>query len=280
MKNPIFDDHLHLQPSGRGLEALRDFSKAGGTHCVLCHVPYPSVPITAPEDFSASYRITLDMAERANKETSVKVFAMIGPYPILLIGLAEQFGLQRAVDIMKGGMDVAQKLVQEGKAIGIGEIGRPHFPVPQNIWDASNDIMSYGMHLAKEASCPVLLHTEGGTPEVMKDLASLADRSGLDRGMVIKHYCPPLIRPEENYGLFPSVLASKEPTKEALLKGSRMMLETDFLDEPSRPGAVLNITTVPKRTAALLATGEMTEEAAFRIHKDNPEKVYNVKIEV
>jgi TatD-related deoxyribonuclease len=242
-------------------------------------MPYAEVPIIGREDFLRSYQITVDLAERANRETDVKVFACVGPYPVLLIGLAEKLGMPRAVEVMKGGMEDAQALVKEGQAVAIGEIGRPHFPVSPEIWEASNDIMVYGMELAREAGCPVVLHTESGTPEVMLDLATKADRAGLDRGRVIKHYSPPLVKEEENHGLFPSVLASKPAINEALAKGDRFMMETDFLDEPSRPGAVMNITTVPKRTKALLSSGALTEERALRIHKDNPERLYGITIE-
>ena len=149
------------------MEALRDFYRAGGTHVILCHQPYSEVPISTREDFAESYRITLRLAERGNAETEVGVFACVGPYPVLLIGLAERFGLARAVEIMKGGMEEAQRLVLEHKAVAIGEIGRPHFPVSAEIVEASNDIMRYGMELAREASCPVVLHTESADPAVM-----------------------------------------------------------------------------------------------------------------
>jgi len=261
------------------MEALRDFYRAGGTHVILCHQPYSEVPISTREDFAESYRITLRLAERGNAETEVGVFACVGPYPVLLIGLAERFGLARAVEIMKGGMEEAQRLVLEHKAVAIGEIGRPHFPVSAEIVEASNDIMRYGMELAREASCPVVLHTESADPAVMLDLARIADRAGLSRERVIKHYSPPLVLAEENHGLFPSVLASKPAVKEALSKGDRFVMETDFLDEPSRPGAVMNINTVPKRTKAYLASGLLTEERAMRIHKDNPERLYGISID-
>lgn len=245
---------------------------------MLCHLPYREVPISSRSDFAESYQITVNMAERGNTETDVRVFVCVGPYPVLLLGLAERFGLPRAVEIMKGGMEEAQQLVLEGKASALGEIGRPHFPVPPDIWDASNEIMRYGMVLAKEASCPVVLHTESCDPSVMLDLAQQADRAGLPRDKVVKHYSPPLVRPEENHGLFPSVLASRSAVREALTKGDRFVLETDYLDEADRPGAVMNINTVPKRTKALMASGELNEERAYRIHKDNPETIYGIEI--
>lgn len=279
MSFPILDNHIHLQPRGKNVEALRDFSKAGGTHVVLSQLPYDEVQIKEEEDFRASYQITLDIAEKARKETDVRVFVSVGPYPVLLLSLAEDYGLARAIEIMKGGMDIAGELVEEGKAIALGEIGRPHFLVSSELLRASNDILSYGMKIASEIGCAVVLHTESATPESMRGIAAIADSVSLDRGKVVKHYCPPLVLPEENHGLFPSVLASRTSISEALRKGSRFMMETDYLDDLSRPGAVMSITTVPKRTKALAASGSVSEEDILRIHKDNPEKVYDIAIE-
>lgn len=278
MSLPILDNHVHLHPQGHNVEAVKEFAKAGGTHLILSHLPYEEVRVRSAEDFSLSYEITLKMAQRCRSETTVGVDVTVGPYPVLLIHIAEKQGLDKAIEIMKAGMELAQRLVLDGKAIGIGEIGRPHFPVPQEINEASNQIMSYGMQLAKEAGCPVVLHTESATPENMREFAEMADRVGLQRSKVVKHYSPPLVLEAENSGLFPSVLAKKEFTQEALAKGSRFLLETDYLDDLRRPGAVLSITTVPKRTISLLQSGQMTEEQAYRIHVDNPLKVYGIRV--
>jgi TatD-related deoxyribonuclease len=278
MRVPILDNHVHLHPKGRHVEAARDFAKAGGTHLVLSHLPYEMVPVTEAKHFAESYAITLELAESVRREVDIGVEVTIGPYPVLLIGLAERHGLKGAVDIMKAGMEAAQQLILQGKAIGIGEIGRPHFPVSEEILNASNEIMSYGMILAKEAGCPVVLHTESATPESMKEIALMADRAGLPRHKVVKHYCPPLVTDEESSGLFPSVLASRTAIGEALSKGTRFLMETDYLDDMKRPGAVMAITTVPKRTKGLLQSGQMSEEQAHQIHLDNPKKVYGIEV--
>lgn len=274
------DDHIHLQPDGQGVEAAAAFSRAGGTHAILVHSPYPSVPVIRGSDFQASYDVTLRLADAVNASGTAKVFTALGPYPVLLLGLAERHGLEKGVEIMKEGMDDAQRMVLEGKAVAIGEVGRPHFPVGEELWAASNEILAYGMELAREASCPIILHTETGTPEVMAELATMADRARLARDRVIKHYSPPLVGAEEDHGLIPSVLASRDAVRAALSKGDRFLMETDFLDDPSRPGAVMNINTVPKRTKALMGSGEMSENAAWNIHKELPQKVYGITIEL
>jgi TatD-related deoxyribonuclease len=193
--------------------------------------------------------------------------------------LAEEHGLPKAKEIMMGAMEAAAALVREGKAVAIGEVGRPHFPVAEEVMTASNEILSHGMRLCKEVGCAIVIHSESATPESLADLASMADRVGLDRGKVIKHFCAPLVTAEENHGVMPSVLASKSAFAEALGKGHRFLLETDFMDDPTRPGAVLGISTVPKRIKTLLTGEKGLQEMAWKISKDNPERVYGIEIE-
>ncbi|NYT11680.1 MAG: metal-dependent hydrolase [Methanomassiliicoccales archaeon] len=277
MRFPILDNHIHLQPKGRNIEAVKDFQRMGGTHAILSHLPYGEVPIRNAEDFRDSYLITTGIAERCNQETEVRLHSTLGPYPVLLLGLSERHGLEKAKDIMMRGMEIAQQLVLDGEAIALGEIGRPHFPVSEEIWETSNEIMIYGMRLAREADCAVVIHTEHSTPEQMLEFALMADSVGLKREKVVKHYSPPLILEEENHGLFPSVLSSRPALREALEKGTRFLMETDFLDDPERPGAVMDIKTVPKRTKGLIESGLLSEEDAWKIHKDNPERVYGLE---
>jgi TatD-related deoxyribonuclease len=273
---PVLDNHVHLQPNGRNAEAVKDFLKAGGTHLIVSHMPYQETPVRTAEDFREAFDVTLRMTELARSAGAV-AHCTVGPYPVQLLELAETMPLERAVEVMKGGMDIAARLVQDGKAIALGEIGRPHFPVSEEIMAASNDILSYGMVLAKERSCPVVIHAESATPASMKNLAEMADRVGLPRDKVVKHYCAPLVTAEENHGVFPSVLASRDMVAEALSKGDRFLLETDFMDDLQRPGAVLAITTVPKRMRQLVEKGCDTE-VLWTINKTNPEKVYGIDL--
>jgi TatD-related deoxyribonuclease len=279
LRQPILDNHIHLQPIGKNYEAVKEFQKEGGTHLIVSHLPHKGYKITKSDDFKTQFDTTLKMAMLAREKTDVKIFVTLGPYPVELLRLAERTTLEEGVKIMMAGMDIAGEYVREGKAIALGEIGRPHFPVSDEIMEASNDIMRYGMEIAKDIGCAVVLHTESGTPEVCKELAQIANDVGLPSNKVLKHYSPAIIDEKDNHGLFPSVLASKRNIEEAIAQGNRFMMETDYLDDPRRPGAVLGIKTVPKRTKSLMIRGLLSEDDAFVIHKENPEKVYGIKID-
>ena len=45
-KFPVTDDHIHIDPvNGRGMEAARDFLRAGGTHLFLVSKPSWSLSV-------------------------------------------------------------------------------------------------------------------------------------------------------------------------------------------------------------------------------------------
>jgi TatD-related deoxyribonuclease len=259
------------------VEAVKEFRRHGGTHLLLIHLPYNDLTAARVGHFRDGYRRTLEMAERVRREVDVTVHVALGPYPVEILTLAREKGLEEAKAIMCLGMDDAARMVEERHAIAIGEIGRPHFPVPPEILEVSNEILGYGMARAKEVGCPTILHTESPTPETFAGLGVIADGAGLPREKVIKHFSPPFVRRDQNHGLFPSVIASEANLREAVRHGRRFVMETDYLDDPKRPGAVLGIATVPKKTRKLLAAGVLSVEDVEEIHGDNPRRLYGVE---
>ena len=274
----IFDNHLHLRRDGRFIDAIKDFKKAGGTHFVLCQLPMTNLVIN-DKSYSSCYKETLAMADEIRLKVDIEIFVTVGPYPVDYLKLLEKFGRETAILIMKKGIDEAAKLCEEKKCIGIGEIGRPHFNVDQKIIDESNGILLYGMQRARDVGCPVILHTESTTPNQCKELVEMGKKAGLPAHKIVKHYSPPLVLKEENYGLMPSVLASEKNIIAAVKKGTRFMMETDYIDDPRRPGAVLGPKTVPKRTLGLIEKDIITEKQSYEIHKRNPEKTYDIDLE-
>ena len=273
MDVPVYDNHLHLSPSGRNIAAAKEYEAAGGTGMTLVTLPYKEVIIGDGSDFLKGYEITLSLAEKVRECTGLKVNVAVGPYPVTLLWLAERFGLERAERMMIEGMESAARLVADGKANALGEIGRPHFPVDEVFMESSNRILLRGMELARELDCPVIIHSESEL-DTYDSLGHIADMAKLPRGMVVKHSSLPYIREDENKGLMPSIPSSRSLIKEALPKGDRFMVETDFIDDPDRPEAIMAVTTVPKRIKGYLQSGGMTEEQVHRICGDIPSYLY------
>ena len=276
---PILDNHMHLNPAGRCLDAVREFVRAGGTHIMLVSLPPWSlgIEINSPEDYRQVFDKVRKIARRAEEAEKVKVFVVLGVHPAELTKYYGRLGLPRAVEIMKGGLEIASEYVEQGLAVGL-KSGRPHYEVEPKIWDASNDIMRHSFTLAKDAGCAVQLHTESATEEGLAEIAGIARDAGLSAEKVIKHFSPPMVKICEKYGIFPSVLAGEDSIEKALAEGTRFMMETDYIDDLKRPGSVLGPKTVPKRTKLLIP--EWGEDVFWKIHKENPEKVYGVEINI
>jgi TatD-related deoxyribonuclease len=76
----------------------------------------------------------------------------------------------------------------------------------------------------------------------------------------------------------PSVTASRKNIEAALSQGDRFLMETDYVDDRQRPGAVLGPKTVPRLTRQLMAEGILRESSAERIHREHVERTYGVEV--
>lgn len=274
---PITDNHMHINlRRGRGMEAIKEFKNVGGTHVFIVSLPAEELglSIKGAKDYHAVYNETFEAVRRANEY--VKAYAVIGVHPAEFIGMAGTLGMDKAYAIVKEGLEIAAKYVSEGTAVAI-KSGRPHYPVSEELLEASNSLMRYAMEICLDLDCAIQLHTESeeGT---MESISAIAKDAGMSPYKVIKHFSPPLVKLCEPLNVFPSVIATKGALEEALSQGTRFMLETDYCDDPIRPGAVLGPKTVPRKTKDAIKNG-VPEEVFYKVHKDNPEKAYGLKIE-
>lgn len=238
----IFDNHMHLNTSGRFLEAVDMFLSAGGSTFNLVNLPDFAV---GPEGYYAKiYEKTTSMASIIKRERGLSVPVTLGPYPL------DYFKFRDAgkdpVYSMKSGIDLACEYIQEGKANAIGEIGRPHFDVPEEVLEQSNEIISYGMKRAAEIDCPVILHTDDLNESGFRTLESMALKAGLDQSRVVKHHALAENMPFDT-GIKKSILASRSNVRKAVESGNSFLLETDYVDDISMGWKVIPPDSVPKR---------------------------------
>lgn len=269
-KFPVTDDHIHIDPvNGRGIEAAKDFLRAGGTHICLVSKPSSSFSISATSgtDYIPIFDETMRVAELV-RETGLVVFPILGVHPAEIGWLAERMTLSDAVAIMKGGLDCAAGYVSEGKAIAL-KSGRPHYEVAPDVLAASNDVLAHALDLAADCDCALQIHAETGP---CSDIVGMAAKAGIRTERVVKHYGTP------DTPLHPSLIARHEAIPELAREKRPFTMESDFMDENSRPGAVIGPKSVPRYTNQLLANGQFTEEDCYRIHAEYIGKVYGVTV--
>jgi TatD-related deoxyribonuclease len=270
---PVLDNHLHLDPvNGRGVDAAEDFAAAGGTHLLVLNKPSWHLvgEVDAVEGFRETFDITVEVTAAAADRLSGTAWPVLGVHPALISQLLDRdYDVDEAAALMKRGLDVAMEFVADGPALAI-KSGRPHYDVADDVWDASNEVMRYAFERASEVGCAVQLHTEGG--EDFTQVADWAEDAGLPRERVVKHFSGGRLD-----GPIPSVLANEDELVIAAESGEPFLMETDFIDDPDRPGAVLGPKTVPRRVEWLAEAGY--DEAIRTAHVDTPARVYGIDTE-
>ena len=96
---------------------------------------------------------------------------------------------------------------------------------------------------------------------------------------LVRHYAPANVDASSTHGLTPSVLIGKGALEELMntyeASSHGFFLETDYMDDLRRPGAVLGPKTVPKRTQQLIAAG-LPEDILWNTHQELAQRVYGV----
>ncbi|GGJ16006.1 deoxyribonuclease [Halobellus salinus] len=271
LDTPVVDNHLHLDPdNGRGLDAVEDFARLGGTHLLVVNKPswhLGDIP-KSPSEFEHVFATTIDVVDAATEVLPGRAWPVLGVHPGLVSRLVDDRGLapEAARDLMCAGLDRAAEFVRNGDALAL-KSGRPHYEVTDAVWEASNDVMRHAFALGAEVDCAVQLHTEA--TDDLTEVAAWAEDRGVPAHKVVKHYAGGRLA-----GPTPSVMSDKDRLEAAAESGEPFLMETDFVDEPDRPGAVLGPKTVPRRVRWLLDSGH--DAAVERAHVETPARVYGI----
>ena len=274
---PIVDHHCHLSPHGEGLAAVARFRAAGGTHLFLATQNYDAEVPSRLEEYRRQFEITERLAQRAREEAGVWVYSVLAPYPIDLLRAAASLGLDGAVELQVRALDLAGEEIKEGRAVALGEVGRPHFTIPEDQRAAVDTVFRHALSVAKDVGCPVVVHSDDLDRAGFLALGQEAQAAGLPPGRVVKHYARSRIDNAPVTGVVPSYLARRELVKEVKADPGPWFWETDFLDDPRRPGAVLDLATIPRRAAAFAAAGGSDAERLWTPFVRSVTQVYGIE---
>ncbi|MHC1626587.1 MAG: TatD family hydrolase [Methanoculleaceae archaeon] len=267
---PLTDDHMHIDPvHGRGVEAAMEFRRSGGTHIFLVTRPSWSYGVTprCGDDFIPVFEETIRLAGEI-RERGLTAFPVVGVHPAEITRLSEFMTVDDAARVMEEGISVACRYVAEGRAVAI-KSGRPHYEVSPEVWEASNRVLRHALICAGEVGCAVQIHAESGP---CADVVDMARDAGMSPERVVKHFAVP------GTPLTPSFLATHEAVPDLFRQSVRFMMETDYIDDNTRPGSVIGPRSVPRVTLRLLREGRITDDDAWRVHAETPERVYGVEI--
>ena len=264
----ILDNHIHLQETGRFLEAVDMFISAGGSSINLVNLPDPELPLH--DYYSSLFEKTIRMADHIRSEREIDVLVTLGPYPLDFMRFRDS-GMN-PVEEMRRGFDLAIEFAESGKCDAVGEVGRPHFPVPDEVIEQENMLLEYGMQLCRDAGIPMILHTEDLDQDSYRFLNGLAVKTGMPADMINKHHA----RPEDLKITIPvrkSVLASRSNIRSLLRLSGKFLLETDYVDDKNS-WKVIPPDSVPKRAIMIASESENWEDAFSGCFHDEPVSLY------
>ena len=285
---PIIDQHMHLDRTNLFLDAVADFSSSGGTGIMLVHKPSfsHSLPVDL-EGYREAYSDTISMADEVRKEFGLGVGVVLGPHPVAWEKQIPELGIEASSELHLEAVSLALEYIDSGHAHCLGEVGRPHYPVEEEIWERANDLLLEILSMASSSRPSVQLHVEENDEKTYGELNQLCIASGISSERAIRHFAPPNVSADFTHGLSATVNVGKgsietivETAREAV---SPWGMETDFLDDNRRPGAVLGPKTVPKRTqelcSSLLSEGwseNEVESLLTKVHSEWPESLYGL----
>jgi len=275
----VTDNHAHANPfKGLGfVEVARRFREVGGLAIVFAPLLswHYSITISSPEDYRKVYEIVLRGVAEAS--AYIKALAVLGVHPAEVVSLVEAFGIERAYDIAKRAMEIAADYVRNGLAIGLGEVGRPHYKAPKPVIDICNKILDFSLELAKDLSCPIHLHLEK-SDETVKDVIERVRKIGIKPNLVVIHHAEPKMVSKCG-GLTLSIPHRGRNLERAFArKRLAFLVESDFIDDPKRPGAVAYPWAIALEVSSMLERGLVNEDQVDEVFIGNFEKLYGVKL--
>lgn len=277
---PVVDHHCHLSVKGEGVRAAERFRAAGGTHLFVATQNYEATVPLSLEAYDRQFETTCRLARQVHDEVGVRVYPVLAPYPVDLLAAAAQLGPEPALDLHRSALDLAGRWIRERKAVALGEVGRPHFAFPESLTGAVETAFRHALTVARDSDCPVVVHSADLSVEGFQELAERAREAGLRPERVVKHYARRRTKPGTTGGVVPSYLARRDLVGEVADDTGPWFLETDFLDDPARPGAVLDLSTVPRRASAIAENPAHGADRLYVPFVESVERVYGWRPEI
>lgn len=276
---PIIDNHIHINlDNGFGIEAIKIFEKYGGTHIFLVSLPSWcfNISIKKASDYKILFEKTIKTASLIKKNTNVEVYPIIGIHPMELLNLNEKYSIEKSADIILSGLEIASKYVAERKVFGL-KSGRPHILIQNDLQNISNMILEKSLLTSKDLNCPLQIHDKDMSIKNIIELGTIIQKLNCKNNKIINHHALPYIHTCKLFNLYPSITAKIDNIETSIKKSSRFILETDYMDDKTRPGAVLGTKTIPKNIKKLIPI--YGTDIFWKINKENIEDIYDIDIE-
>ena len=282
---PISDAHCHANPLGLGgFEIASKFKKAGGWFIALVSLPphYYGFDLSTEGLLKA---VDAHVREcRKAREAGIKVACIAGLHPALIDRLVKMLGPARADEVISKVENVLKylgELRRKGIIDGFGEFGRPHYKTLPESVVVNEIILTKVFEILEDEGGVIHLHLEQGGALTVRSIHIMLQRYSVKpEGIIFHHSTLKMISEVRKYGYSATLTGRKEVIKAAgrACAGALCMVESDYIDDPSRPGVVMYPWEIKDEVTAVLQEDSDIADIIVRMLTENIAKIYTVEV--
>jgi len=257
----VSDAHAHVSPSGLGGRVIgRRFKDVGGWFIALVSLPPPSYGYELTyEGFIKSFNTHISEC-RSVAEEGLKVFCIAGIHPASVDKLLKVHNASKVLKVLHEVLKYLVNLVDEGLINGLGEFGRPHYRAVPEAFIVNELLLEDALEVVRDRGVPIHLHLEQCGLVTVESIDRLVRKLNVRKGLVVFHHVSGETAVEAlRRGYQVTVPAFIDAVKYLLSINPYFMIESDYLDDPRRPGAVKYPWDIASLAQQLLMEGYPTE---------------------
>lgn len=281
---PVADSHAHVNPvKGLGArEVAKRFKSSGGWFIALVSLPPTAYGLegSSVEVYVKAALIHSNECKEA-REAGLKVYCLAGFHPAEVDKLIDRNGL-KPLEVLELGLKVLEelsKLVDKGEIDGIGEVGRQHYKTSSERVLVANMILEKAMEISRDKDIIVHMHLEQAGEATVELVDVMARRLNARMERLVFHHAEPRVAVEAGRRGYPASIPGIPKLLEHVLENIEptYTVESDYLDDPKRPGAVIYPWDMASHITKIAAKSKSVEERIYKINVDNIAKTYNVE---
>ncbi len=283
MKLLYSDAHMHSNPvEGLGARRIAEkFKDVGGWFIALVMLPpyHYGFKNGGLDDYRRSIELLLEEAGRI-RETGLKTRVLAGFHPAEIDEYVRRgMGLEEILELADKVFRLIVDYHRRGLIDGIGEVGRQHYSTTPARIIASELVMLKAFEYARDNDMIIHLHLEQGGYVTVESIKILSEYKGLPKKNVFLHHVSPREAVwAEKYEFNYTLPAKYKTLKKALQnRPGKALVESDFIDDPRRPGVSSYPWDIPVRLKQLIDEEVVDEEYVYRIMVDNIVEAYRVE---
>lgn len=278
------DAHCHANPiRGLGAKVVGEkFKNVGGWFVSLVMLPsWDYGGITKNKDDYLKYVWKHIKECEQMRAIGLKVACFAGFHPAEIDKLINR-GI-KGIDVYRYASSVISslfKLCEEGKLQGVGELGRQHYKSSPESIVIAHKLLEYSVQLAKDTGCPLQLHLENKRGFTAFDIKMILEKISVYKkeSVLIHHARPGLLEEVLNQNIWattPGIKQSLEVVFKRIGYGM-FMIESDFIDDPNRPGTVVYPWDMVSFQKELLSKEVVEESVLEKLNIDNILKFFGI----